>query len=127
MALRWHWSEKIGYLMVTNHNKDSEVQNFKVDLYIGNAYLIMIYEWKEGDKDRYNLQGFFADKKHAQICLGIQKSSDGTKDNMYDGWIESVNIYDDVKQASDIFSTFAKAKWSNGLSMNLIKREEVTE
>ena len=52
MALVWNWKDKCGEMCVVQSHPDEEDQMFTVDLYQGNAYLIMIHEFKEADKDK---------------------------------------------------------------------------
>ncbi len=75
MSLNWSWSEKCGEAVFEQRDKE-----FTVNLYQGNAYLIFIYEYKEDDKDMYNLWTFWADKTHAKRCLGLEKGYE----NLYD-------------------------------------------
>lgn len=77
MALTWDFKNKVGEAIIKQ--KDEE---FILNLYNGNAYLIFVYEYtdsKTGD-DMYNLWTFWADKVHAKNCLGITKKYD----NIYD-------------------------------------------
>ena len=73
MALVWNWKDKCGEMCVIQSHPDEEDQMFTVDLYQGNAYLIMIHEYKEADKDKYSVFSFFADKAHMRTCLGLDK------------------------------------------------------
>lgn len=72
MALTWNWDSKMGEVIIHD-----EIQNkdFVKNLYEGNAFLIFMNEWKEGDSDLYSLYSFFADEKHAKRCLGLEKDS----------------------------------------------------
>lgn len=83
MALNWLWSEKCGELTFSQNYKGEEYKEFTVDLYQGNALLIMIYPYKENGEDWYSMWGWFLDKGHMKRCLGLEKSSDGTKENLY--------------------------------------------
>lgn len=75
MSLNWSWSEKCGEAVFEQRGKE-----FTVNLYQGNAYLIFLYEYKEGDNDMYSLWTFWADKAHAKRCLGLEKGCE----NLYD-------------------------------------------
>ena len=79
MALNWNWSDKVGTVTFESNGKE-----FTENLYEGNAYLIEIYEYEENGKDMYQLQGFFADKEHAERCLGIKKGYETYGNNMYE-------------------------------------------
>ena len=81
MALRWDFNEKVGEVTFKKETGDG-IKDFVVDLYQGNAYLIMIYEWDEDGDRMYNLQGFFCDKEHMKNCLGLNKRR-GYTENIY--------------------------------------------
>lgn len=67
MALNWLWSEKCGEVKYGDHS---------VNLYEGNAFMIMIAEWTTEDgTEQYTVSGFFLDKEHAKRCLGLAKGS----------------------------------------------------
>ena len=84
MAIHWKWDEMCGEATFRREIKDGEPKDIKVNLYEGNAFLIFIYEWKEGESEKYNLQGFFVDKDHMKRCLGIDKKDKETYGyNMY--------------------------------------------
>ena len=84
MSLNWSWNEKVGEATFCQ-NYDGEQKTYTVNLYVGNAYLIFIYEFNEDGQDRYSLSSFFADKTHMNRCLGIDKKYKATYgDNMYE-------------------------------------------
>lgn len=58
--LLWSWNEKCGEMKMCEHS---------VNLYEGNALMIMIEEGSE----KYQVWSFFADKEHAKNCLGLNK------------------------------------------------------
>lgn len=78
MALTWNWDNKVGEAIFARKMHSGETKEFTTNLYEGNAYLVFIYEWKEDDTEKYNLQGFFLDKAHMKRCLGIDKRSKDT-------------------------------------------------
>lgn len=87
MALQWYWKNKCGEatFRATIDMDKKEYRDYTVNLYEGNAYLIFIHEYKEDDRDMYNLKGFFSDKVHMKRCLGIDsKYKETYGDNMYD-------------------------------------------
>ena len=86
MALTWKWDEKCGEMVVTDPLSNKE---FTKNLYVGNAYLIMMSEWNEDGTDKYALWSFWADKEHMKNCLGLSKKSGG---NIYDNCIKSISI-----------------------------------
>lgn len=65
MALTWKWDEKCGE--ATFKRKDG--YTYTVNLYVGNAFLITLYEYKENGEDRYSLDTFFLDEDHMRRCL----------------------------------------------------------
>ena len=77
MALYWDWKDKVGEAIF-----ESNVgQEYTINLYKGNAFLIFINEYKETDEkgeehNMYNLYSFFCDEAHAKRCLGLVKGTD---------------------------------------------------
>lgn len=82
MSLNWDWNKKVGTLEAEVHFGKT-VETEEVSLYEGNALLIMIYEYKEGDKDMYALWSFWADEQHAKNMLGMNKKGRFTE-NVFD-------------------------------------------
>lgn len=62
--LLWSWNEKCG---------EMTMGKYSMNLYEGNALMIMISEWTEEGEDKYQVCGFFGDKEHAKNCLGLSK------------------------------------------------------
>ena len=82
MALHWSWNEKCGEGTFVQTIQEKE-REFTVSFYEGNAFLIMLNEFKDDDgTDVYTMYNFFADKDHAKRCLGLAKNSDGEKWNI---------------------------------------------
>lgn len=78
MALNWDWKESCGTLTVSNRkrNKDGwtdEWEDMEVKLYQGNAWLIMLHEWKEDNEDYWEMFSFFVDEAHMKNCLGLSE------------------------------------------------------
>lgn len=87
MALEWRWSEKVGEAVIRQGEKE-----YTLNLYKGNAFLIMIYEYKgEDGTDKYSMYSFFADKEHAKRSLGLDKKN-GYKENHYKDELVMVRI-----------------------------------
>lgn len=88
MALTWDYDKKIGECVVYDGRTDLE---YILDLYEGNAFLIALYEYHdtEEDKDKVQLQWFFADEQHAKNCLGITKGHSSIFD---DGYLVSLHF-----------------------------------
>ena len=84
MSLNWEWKEKCGEITLEQFGHGDGVKEFPITLYKGNAFLIMLHEFKdeESDKDMYNMFGFFLDKEHAKNCLGLNKKR-GYGENIY--------------------------------------------
>ena len=71
MALVWDWNKKIGEAEIARGE-----ERFTVNLYQGNAFLIMLYEYTDNDgKEKYSMYSFFADEYHAKNCFGLSKGS----------------------------------------------------
>ena len=71
MALTWKWDSKMGEAIIHDESQDKD---FVKNLYEGNAFLIIMSEWTEGDQDLYSVYSFFADESHAKNCLGLTKN-----------------------------------------------------
>ena len=110
MALNWLWSEKCGEITLVQRHPDEEDRTFKFDLYEGNAYLIMIYEYEEHGETYYNVNSFFLDKEHAKRMLGLAKDY---KDNVFDTPYQTITKLriDKAKHRryKDIVTLFAQA------------------
>ena len=76
MALYWDWDKKIGTVDIFNYD---EVRTYQ--LYQGNAFLIMLWEFEEDGKDKYAMHSFFVDKEHAKRMLGLGK--DAEEENVF--------------------------------------------
>lgn len=87
MSLNWRWSEKIGTIDIFNYDK-----TITCNLYQGNAFLIMLYEYKEEGKDMYNMHNFLIDKEHAKNCFGLSKGYTKNIFNQEDYRIEKIRI-----------------------------------
>ena len=84
MALRWDWNEKCGEAFEVQKLKNEDgvdiEHHFKLNLYTGNACLIMLYEFEDDDGEtRYSLANFWADKEHMKNCLGLNKKQGYTE------------------------------------------------
>jgi hypothetical protein len=75
MALNWDWKKRIGTATIFNYDKEVEYS-----LYQGNAFLIMLYEYKEDGEDMWQMHNFLVDKEHAKNCFGLSK---GYTDNIF--------------------------------------------
>lgn len=78
MALQWHWDKKIGEAVFDGLCLNDPTKEAIINLYEGNALLIMINEYKDKEtgNDMYDLFGFFSDKTHMNRCLGLVKGYD---------------------------------------------------
>lgn len=65
MAIEWKWSAKCGE--ATFRREDGYTYN--VNLYVGNCFLIMVYEYKDDGREKYNLSSFFVNEEHMERCL----------------------------------------------------------
>ena len=78
MALNWDWNKKIGTIDIFNYD---EVRTYQ--LYQGNAFLIMLWEYEEDGKEMWQMHNFFIDKEHAKNCLGLTKDYDNMFNTEY--------------------------------------------
>ena len=82
MAIEVRWDAKCGEAVVERtvwnplEGKD-ETELVTLDLYQGNAYLVFIAKWKDGEKDMRSLWLFFNDREHMKNCLGLTKQNAG--------------------------------------------------
>lgn len=84
MALRWDWKEKCGEATLVQ-DFGRGLEEHKLALYTGNAFLIMLSEWTDDDgNDMYNMYSFWVDKYHMKNCLGLNKK-EGYTENLYAG------------------------------------------
>lgn len=113
MSLNWLWSEKMGELIV-EQDWDDKKREFNISLYEGNAFLIMLYEYRNDEgESMYNMWNFFVDKEHAKRCLGLAKNGEGKKRNIFVGGFDTVKKIRLNKTKSrhfkDIVSFFSQA------------------
>lgn len=66
--LHWDFKQKIGEVEIFNYDKA-----VTYNLYQGNAFLIMLYEYEENGKAMYSMHNFFTDETHAKRCFGVDK------------------------------------------------------
>lgn len=66
--LQWDWDKKVGEVEIYNRDK-----TVTYNLYQGNAFLIILYEYKENGKDMYSMHNFFEDETHAKRMFGLDK------------------------------------------------------
>lgn len=64
MALLWNFDQRVGFM--TLPSTDDRCDVYKINLYIGNAFMIATWESTDG---KYQLHSFFTDKDHAERCL----------------------------------------------------------
>lgn len=76
--LQWDWKNKVGEVEIFNHDR-----TVTYNLYQGNAFLIMLYEYEEDGKDMYSMHNFFADETHAKRMFGIDKKWETYGDNIF--------------------------------------------
>ena len=89
--LRWDFREKAGTITQVDGGKE-----WTFNFYIGNAMMIVLYEYEEDGAQKYQLQWFFSDEQHAKICLGLAKNAQGEKRNIFSaGSITHMAIYRD--------------------------------
>lgn len=101
MSLRWDWNEKVGELILENGTV--------IDLYNGNAYLIMIREYQEDGKDMYQMWSFWADKQHMKNCLGLNKRGHFTENLFEDCHIAKFRFSKACRNLKDIMSALVDA------------------
>lgn len=90
MALHWQWKDKCGEVVLVRTYPDEKTEEFTVNIYQGNAFLIFLYEFVDKDtgKNMYNLFSFFNDEEHAKRCLGLDKEYGN--ENIFDNGIDKL-------------------------------------
>lgn len=83
MALTWEWNNSCGTAVIEQRIHD-ETREYNMTLYEGNAYLIMLHEYTENDKDMYELFSFWLDKAHMERMLGISNRGKRVNTNTLD-------------------------------------------
>lgn len=84
MPVNWWWTRKLGVMTFKGRNNTK----YKVNIYCGNCLGVMIYDYKETDEngkkvDMYNFMGYWNDDTHLKQNLGLQSTSSGYKENIY--------------------------------------------
>ncbi len=113
MALQWEWKDKCGEITLVQMHPGEEDREYRIDLYQGNAYLIMIHEYTDERRgDVYELFGFFNDKQHMKNCLGLNKKG-GYASNMYETPYQKItNLRINkakYRHTSELVATFTEA------------------
>lgn len=72
MALQWQWDNRCGEAVFVDTQSGKETA---VNIYEGNAFMIFLREWKEGEDNMYSMYSFFVDEDHAKSCLGLTKDN----------------------------------------------------
>ena len=117
MALTWRWKEKRGQII----GRDNDGKIFSANIYEGNAPLIALSEWDEGEDHYYAPYLFFVDDEHAKKCLGLKKNTDGEKRNLYPE-IEEVRLSKNHSHYKEIMMWFDKAY--DNIVLATIKEDE---
>ena len=99
--LRWDFDRKCGELDILAKG----VKPYTLNLYQGNAYLIMVHEYEENGKKYYELYSFFADKDHMNNCLGITKGHD----NIFGNELKAIRLNTENTHLWEIAKAFGKA------------------
>lgn len=66
--LEWNFDKKVGEVEIFNYD-----EVVTCNLYKGNAFLIMLYEYEENKKQMYSMHSFFVDETHAKRMFGLDK------------------------------------------------------
>ena len=118
MALNWRWKEKIGTIDIYNYDKI-----VTYNLYQGNAFLIMLYEYEEDGKNMWSMHNFLADKEHAKNCFALSKGYDDNIFNHDTYRIEKIRINKaKYRYAKDLVDMLIKA--FDDITIELFTEEE---
>lgn len=105
MSLNWDWKDKLGELVITDGNRE-----WNIDVYAGNALAIFVYNYtdEQGEK-MYQLHNFFADREHLKNMLGMGKGSyKHEKLEYFSDW-RHLKLNTAYKRTADIVQLLAKA------------------
>lgn len=111
MAIQWKWNEKIGEAIIRQSFGEETRESTKT-LYEGNAFMIFLNEWNEDGVDKYSMYTFFADERHAKICLGLDKKPEYAGNILDDGLTKLVKLKINKKKSRyyrKIISLFTQA------------------
>ena len=124
MALRWNFNERCGEL-VTVTKIGEEERTVEHPLYVGNAYLIALNEWDEGDRHMYSLYTFWCDEQHMKNCLGLAKGKENIYADDSDRWVKIRLSKTKCRHYRKIAAALKKA--FKGLTIEVYEdKEEVT-
>lgn len=110
MAIQIHnWDDKSGKCIIEQNGKE-----YALNLYgygTSNCYLVAVHEYTdpEDGEVREALQWFFMDERHGKIMLGLQKGTDGTKQNYMDEIRKIVLYKKKLTEWKKILLMFAEA------------------
>lgn len=74
MALNWLWENKCGTLVEAGRRWNKETQKtedaeYSYTLYDGNALMIALAEWGEGEDTQWTMHTFWLDEGHMIRCM----------------------------------------------------------
>lgn len=91
-------------------------RTYTYNLYSGNALLIMVAEWEEEGKGYYQVANFFADKDHAQNCLGNK----GNFENIFKEIELDIELTAQYGSTKWLVQQIAKAKFDNPVKITIL-------
>lgn len=110
MAIRiYDWNKKSGKCVVEDNKKTFEFDLYAYDT--SNCFFAAVYSYKDTEKHETTkqLQWFCFDEAHMKRMLGLQKRTDGEKENCLD-YIRKVTLYKNAcKDWRKIMCMFAQA------------------
>lgn len=111
MAIQWQWDDKIGEAVI-QQTVEGETKEYRKNIYGGNCFMIFLNEWDEGEHHMYSLYTFFADERHAKICLGLDRTNQDIGNILDDGVNKLVKLRINKKKChiwKKIVTLFAQA------------------
>lgn len=110
MAVNWNWKQKMG-VVVWNNSNTEKVERVNLNLYKGNCLGVIIHDYKDEEtkEKMYQFVSFWSDINHLKRCLGLQKSYDGSKENIYKNLILKVKLNTYYKDCIKIANLFSEA------------------
>lgn len=81
MSVNWSWKDRVGTIKWKQYDN-----TYNVSIYNANCLCCFLWEFLEGETEKYNFMGFFNDEQHAKNCFGLTKDF---KENLYKSeWLE---------------------------------------
>lgn len=107
--VKWTWKEMLGKIHC-ERQLTNETLKFDLSIYNGtNCLCVIVYEFEEEGKEKYNFWTFFNDLEHAKRCLGVEKNYAGEYSNAFKDEWKSITLDSKFKESWKLAKIFSKA------------------